>query len=480
MLLDSLEALHFVGPARKNINAKNLEDALKSLKTMLRESKKRRSQLEETVVELKKEVKKSAEKISSQMDSKLKVVDDVKREANAQIISLNKHVADLSDRLLDEKEAKNAISIELESMQKSHKKLIEQIKDLQREREALLSATRQRDRELATLRLSKQMPAGGRPGTVVQASNGGEVIDGGMPTTSGVPSSARSAAISNMLKTPPPAQLTHNGGSGAAKNVQVSAHLDATEEGVWLGSAQRSPHQPDVPKMYTSDGDEFVENTAKNGHDSHLMAEPTEASLQTCPVKMLAPSSLPIRSRRGVAADPTPKSVRIPQSHERSNTSTPTSELTGPAPKFNFSAGKLTSQPSPKTSTHSSGGARQQPIPASSVRFNAVSRTSLSSHRDINSGLVRNVDLPRRSTGASIAVDSVARNAKPTTASSHITSTPGTAVQTSNSVAAMRQTISQRSKEALLRHQVSIYIVFPSPHDLRLCTGTHEEPTSFR
>lgn len=58
-----------LGSAKKNAaNGKNLEDAMKNLKNLLKESKKKNQLLEDTNIELKKDIKKSSEKNANVLD----------------------------------------------------------------------------------------------------------------------------------------------------------------------------------------------------------------------------------------------------------------------------------------------------------------------------------------------------------------------------------------------------------------------------
>jgi hypothetical protein len=438
--------VYLLGPARKNINAKNLEDALKSLKVMLKDSKKRRSQLEETVIDLKKEVKKTSDKMSSQLDSKLKVAEDWKRDANTQIAVLNKANAELVDRLSLEKEGKASLNAEIESLQKQNKKINEHLKELQRERESLLSVSRQKDREIAFLKMNKPSSGSGRVSSSGAAAGSGEGTDAGDLV---VPAAVQ---ISSMLKTSPAAALNSSG----AKTQNGKSPADAA--GVWSGQAALTPNGASA-KFFNSDGDEFIENTADLGEHNDTAASNSSS-------KMPPPSSLPVRisksrDSQGSLAKDTKAATRIPQSHERSyervSVSTPAtaSASAGSTPG---STSAVSTSKQTRTSTTLASSRSVLATAGSKAAMGATTATSrsgvsakpvsaASSHRNLNSGLFLNADSAKRRPSSS-AADSGSATSPALGAKHNGTINPA-------SVAAARQNIAQRSKEALLKHQVS-------------------------
>ena len=139
--------------ARKNVNPKNLEEALKAAKVEIKEAKKKRAQLEDQITELKREQKKIADKMSSQMDNKIKMVDDAKKSAESHIQQQTRQYNDLQSRLHEERENKQKVQQELEVLQKAFKKCNDQVQEFSREREAMMQQYRAKEKEIANLKL---------------------------------------------------------------------------------------------------------------------------------------------------------------------------------------------------------------------------------------------------------------------------------------------------------------------------------------
>lgn len=123
--------ISFNGQAQKNFNNRNMELDLKKLKLELKESKKKITSMEETNIELKRDAKKSVEKslATTQLEAKLKVLDEAKRAAEGVIQQLNRQVIDLTGKLQEEKSIRDQMSADLELTQRSMKKNVEQVKE---------------------------------------------------------------------------------------------------------------------------------------------------------------------------------------------------------------------------------------------------------------------------------------------------------------------------------------------------------------
>lgn len=134
-----------LGVARKNINVKNFEEALKIAKNEIRDGKKSRLQLEETINDLKKQLKKTSEKMTTQTESKSKAYDEAKKSNELQLQLIGKTNQELTARLQEEREAKLKVQQEVELMQKTLKKANDQLKENLRERERLLLVVKQRE-----------------------------------------------------------------------------------------------------------------------------------------------------------------------------------------------------------------------------------------------------------------------------------------------------------------------------------------------
>lgn len=137
-----------LGVARKNVNVKNFEEALKVAKAEVREAKKSRLQLEETIADLKKQLKKTSEKMTTQTEAKGKAYEEAKKNIDMQLQQVNKANQDLVTRLQEEKEAKQKMQQEIELMQKTLKKAYDQLKENLRERERLIASIKHREETL--------------------------------------------------------------------------------------------------------------------------------------------------------------------------------------------------------------------------------------------------------------------------------------------------------------------------------------------
>lgn len=138
-----------LGVARKNVNVKNFEEALKVAKAEVRDAKKSRLQLEETITDLKKQLKKTTEKMTAQSETKGKAYEEAKKSTEMQLQQVSKTNQELTTRLQEEKEAKVKLQQEVELMQKTLKKANDQLKENLREREKLILSIKQREDALA-------------------------------------------------------------------------------------------------------------------------------------------------------------------------------------------------------------------------------------------------------------------------------------------------------------------------------------------
>jgi len=134
-----------IGVARKNINVKNFEEALKFAKAEARDAKKSRLQLEETITDLKKQLKKTSEKMTIQTEAKGKAYEEAKKSNELQLQIIGKTNQELTAKLQEEKESKLKIQQEVELMHKTLKKANDQLKENLREREKLLLVIKQRE-----------------------------------------------------------------------------------------------------------------------------------------------------------------------------------------------------------------------------------------------------------------------------------------------------------------------------------------------
>jgi predicted nucleic acid-binding Zn-ribbon protein len=162
---ESLFALQFatrvrrinLGPARKNINAKNLEESVRQLKNELRDSKKKRMQLEESVNEMKREMKRTTEKLTSQTDTKTRIFDDAKRSYESQLKAMEKTSKDLAAKVQEEKAEKSQLLHDLDVANKSIKKMQDQMKSLSRDKDILEETLKEKERELSLILMSEAL-----------------------------------------------------------------------------------------------------------------------------------------------------------------------------------------------------------------------------------------------------------------------------------------------------------------------------------
>jgi len=141
-----------LGAARKNVNTKNLEEAIKILKAELKESKKRRQALDDQLTELRREQKRAAEKMSAQLEVKVRSVDDAKKTTEMHLSQLQKTHQDVLVKLQEEKDAKQQVMTELEQTQKSLKKAQEASRETGKDREKLASLLRVKEKEIESFK----------------------------------------------------------------------------------------------------------------------------------------------------------------------------------------------------------------------------------------------------------------------------------------------------------------------------------------
>lgn len=108
---------------------------MKILKGELKDTKRQKTVLEEAHNELKKEIKRIQDKYAALVEGKSKVVDDIRKSSEANVLWLTKQNQELTTRLVDEKEQRQKMMAEVESLQRTVKKLQDQMK--QQERQSL-------------------------------------------------------------------------------------------------------------------------------------------------------------------------------------------------------------------------------------------------------------------------------------------------------------------------------------------------------
>lgn len=143
-----------LGTAHKNVSAKNLEETVKALKLELKEAKKKKSKIEESLNDVKKEQKRTADRAAGHLEAKLRALEDMKKSADLQVQTLQKSNADMTSKLQEERNDRATVAHDLEIANKSLKKTHEQIKTLSREKEQVQERLREKEREISATSMS--------------------------------------------------------------------------------------------------------------------------------------------------------------------------------------------------------------------------------------------------------------------------------------------------------------------------------------
>ena len=146
--------ISFNGQLQKSSNNRNAELDIKKLKLELKESKKKIASLEEAIVDMKRDAKKSVEKslTTTQLEAKLKVLDEAKRAAEGVIQQLNRQVIEITNKLHEEKSIRDQLSADLELTQRSMKKNMEQVKEKLIEIKKLNQIIKSKEAEIDSLK----------------------------------------------------------------------------------------------------------------------------------------------------------------------------------------------------------------------------------------------------------------------------------------------------------------------------------------
>lgn len=128
-----------LGSAKRNSNAsvKNLEDQFLTLKSELKECKRKKMVVEEALLELKREKKRDGDKVNNQIETKVRQYEEARKTSDAIIAQLQKVNNENMLKLLKEREAKSTSAGEVEKLQKSVRKLQNQLAIITEERDEL-------------------------------------------------------------------------------------------------------------------------------------------------------------------------------------------------------------------------------------------------------------------------------------------------------------------------------------------------------
>ena len=95
--------------------------------------------------------------MTSQLETKLRALEDMKKAADLQIQTLQKSNADLTTKLQDERQGRATIAHELEVASKSMKKTHDQVKTLTREKEHVIERLKEKEREVSVATMSEAL-----------------------------------------------------------------------------------------------------------------------------------------------------------------------------------------------------------------------------------------------------------------------------------------------------------------------------------
>ena len=142
-----------VGARSTNATIRTLQDALARSKVEVREANKKRHTLEESVLEMKKEKKKATDKIGMALEVRSRQLVDEKDKAESHASSQTRRVDELTHRLAEEREAKQAAATALQKAEASLRKAQEKIKRAEQERDLVMLTLK--DKEKAVDRMAK-------------------------------------------------------------------------------------------------------------------------------------------------------------------------------------------------------------------------------------------------------------------------------------------------------------------------------------
>jgi hypothetical protein len=295
-----------IGTAHRNINAKNLEEALRVARAEAREAKKKRVQLEESVLDLKRIMKTQTEKLAAQTETKIKTLNEVKRGTEAQLLQLTKTNQDCIAKLKEEKEAKHKALQEMETLQRSVRRAADQLKEMQKEKDKLAAVLKQKETDLLaekkTELVEKENHVVSRPAVRVPLPPS-QMSSLGPPT--------RRETFS---APPPPTGLTAT--RGVARRGSL---LFSSKGGIVLSGGDRRPSL----NLY----DVSMDETSRDDHASHRSSTerpvppsspaPSSSTPAAPGAAFLSPaklSAIPTRGRRS-EAHRLPDAVPVPAIH---------------------------------------------------------------------------------------------------------------------------------------------------------------------
>ncbi|CAM9662521.1 unnamed protein product [Chrysoparadoxa australica] len=112
-----------LGPAQRNVNAKNLQQEVKELRGRVKESVRLKQAAEESLVSLQREHKRSTQKMNTVVEARAKSVGAVREELESQMGALRKQLEEQKDKFVREKGQNSKLAGELEEEQRQRKRL---------------------------------------------------------------------------------------------------------------------------------------------------------------------------------------------------------------------------------------------------------------------------------------------------------------------------------------------------------------------
>ncbi len=153
-----------LGAAQRNSNSKNLEICVKNLRSELKEVKRKKATLDETISELRREQKRAQDRTTAPLEAKVKLLEESKKSLELVVNQLQRQLNDALVRLHEEREAKETSRSELELTQRNLKKALEQAKEHVLESERFSALLKNKERELESVKsaLLRHINTGGK------------------------------------------------------------------------------------------------------------------------------------------------------------------------------------------------------------------------------------------------------------------------------------------------------------------------------
>eukprot|EP00752_Nemacystus_decipiens_P005084 g4614.t1 len=141
-----------LGPAHKNVGAKNLLEEGKDLRAKLREAGRKKEHAEEALATLQREHARSQQKMGALLESRVKNVGDLRQQLEHQIDSLKSQLEASQANVLSERNKRAALETETEDIQRQLKRSMAKVQALGRDREDREVMLRAKQEEVGELK----------------------------------------------------------------------------------------------------------------------------------------------------------------------------------------------------------------------------------------------------------------------------------------------------------------------------------------